>query len=181
MLTVSACSLFQDRPFSPALHDFGSNEKLTATQSGDSKATTWSTVSVEAPEWLQNEDIRYRLLYADPTRVRFYAQDRWLASPSSMLAQRLSIVNGGQGWRLKIRLLEFEQVFDEPQSARVILAFRASVLRPASEEIVGEKLFSLSLSSSTADAKGAVTASAILVDDALSTLQTWFKELPALI
>lgn len=179
MLTASACNLFPDRPSSPALHDFGSSEKFTSSQSGDSDATTWLTVAVEAPEWLQNENIRYRLLYADPTRVRFYAQDRWLASPSAMLAQRLSLASGRHGWRLKISLLKFEQVFDDPQKARVILVFSASVQRPGSEEIVNKKVFSLSLPSPTADAAGAVFASAILVDDAISSLQIWCTELPA--
>lgn len=179
MLSLSACSLFSDRPSSPALHDFGSTEKFGGSQSGSSDANAWSTVSIEAPEWLQNENIRYRLLYADPTRVRFYAQDRWLASPSAMLAQRLSLASGRHGWRLKISLMEFEQVFDGPQSARVILVFRASAQRPAGEEIVGEKVISLTRPSPTADASGAVTASAILVDEAVNTLQTWFTELSA--
>lgn len=173
-LSLSACSLFSNRPSSPALHDFGSTEKF-----GGLDTSAWSTVSVEAPEWLQNEKIRYRLLYADPTRVRFYAQDRWLASPSAMLAQRLSLASGRHDWRLKISLMEFEQVFDGPQSARVILVFRASAQRPAGEEIVGEKVISLTRPSPTADASGAVTASAILVDEAVNTLQTWFRELPA--
>ncbi|MCI0655089.1 MAG: PqiC family protein [Methylococcaceae bacterium] len=179
IISVSSCSLFPERPSSLALHDFGSSEKFTASQSGGSEASAWSTVSVEAPEWLQNENIRYRLLYIDPTRVRFYAQDRWLASPPAMLAQRLSVTNGTHGWRLKIRLLEFEQIFDGPQRARVILAFRASVQPPTGEEIVADKLFNLSLPSPTPDAAGAVTASAKLVDEAVHSLQTWFTELPA--
>ncbi len=179
MLIVSACNLFPDRPSSPALHDFGSSEKFSGSQSGGLGESAWSTVSVEAPEWLQNENIRYRLLYADPTRVRFYAKDRWLASPPAMLAQRLSLVGGGRGSRLKIRLLEFEQVFDEPQKARVKLVFSASAQRPATEEVVGNKVFSLSLPSPTEDAAGAITASAKLIDEAVNSLQTWITELPA--
>lgn len=179
MFMVSACSLFPDRPISPALHDFGSSEKFTGSQSAGSEAKAWSTVSVEAPEWLQNENIRYRLLYADPTRVRFYANDRWLASPAAMLAQRLSLASGAGGWRLKISLLEFEQVFDEPQKARMILVFSATAQRPASKEVVGKKVFNFSIHSPPADAEGAVTATPILVDEAINSLQTWCAELPA--
>jgi cholesterol transport system auxiliary component len=145
---------------------------------GGTKTANWSAVSVDAPEWLSNTNIRYRLLYVDPTRVRFYAQDRWLASPPSMLAQCLSLLSGRHGWRLKITLLEFEQVFDGAHQARVILAFRALAYRPASEEIVSEKLFDLNRISPTADAKGAVMASAILVDEAIDVLQAWLEQLP---
>lgn len=176
-MLLSACSFLPDRPVSPALHDFGSVENFKRLQCGSEEA--WSAVSVEAPLWLQDENIRYRLRYADPTRIRFYAQDQWLAAPSSMLAQRLSLANCGQGFRLKIRLLEFEQVFDEAQSARVIMVFRASAQRPSSEPIVGEKLFSFSVASPSADAKGAVNASARLLDEVLNALQNWLAELPA--
>jgi cholesterol transport system auxiliary component len=179
ILIVSACSVLPERPSVVALHDFGPSEKFISSGSSGSEATAWSTVSVEAPEWLQNKYIRYRLLYVDPTRVRFYAQDHWLAAPSAMLAQRLSPAGGGNGLRLKIQLLEFEQVFDGPQTARVILAFHASVQPPVSEEVIGNKVFSLSLPSPTADAAGAVTASAKLIEDAVNSLQTWITELPA--
>jgi cholesterol transport system auxiliary component len=177
LLTVSACSLFPDRPAPPALHDFGLSEKATSLQAGCSAANSGSTASVTAPEWLQTENIRYRLLYADPTQVRYYTQDRWLASPPAMLAQRLALACGKNGWRLKISWLAFEQVFDAPHSAKVILVFRATAQRPASEEIVAEKLFSLSQPASTADAKGAVAASEQLVGEAVNALQTWVTEL----
>jgi cholesterol transport system auxiliary component len=137
----------------------------------------WSAVSVDAPVWLQDENIRYRLLYAEPSRVRFYAQDRWLAPPSAMLAQRLSLVGNRQGLRLKIKLFEFEQVFDDSQRARMRLVFRAFALRRDSEDMVGEKLFNLSLPTPSTDAKGAVTASALLMDEAVDLLQVWFKGL----
>lgn len=179
MFSAAACSLFPDRPYAPALHDFGSSEKITESQSSGSVTAVWSTVSVEAPEWLQNENIRYRLTYADPTRVRFYSRDRWLASPSAMLAQHLSLAGGKPGLKLKIKLLEFEQVFDGPQTARMILVFRASALQPAGAETVKEKVFSLSLPTATADAKGAVTAAAILINEALNALHAWFNKLPA--
>jgi cholesterol transport system auxiliary component len=126
---------------------------------------------------LQSENIRYRLLYAEPTRVRYYAQDRWLAPPQALLAQRLSLSQGSGGLRLKIRLLEFEQVFDNPQSARVILAFRATALPPDNETIVGEKVFQLTQATANANAQGAVTSSARLIAEAVGALQNWLVEI----
>ncbi|MDD5034503.1 MAG: hypothetical protein PHE55_07060 [Methylococcaceae bacterium] len=173
MLSISACSFFPDRPPTPALHDFGSGERFLARET-----LAWSKVKVEAPDWLQNEHIRYRLLYADPSRVRFYAQDRWLAPPPSLLEQQLSMAGGGSGYRMKIRLLEFEQVFDQPQSARAILAFRASAERSDGGEVAGERAFRFELPASSADAKGAVTAAANLIDKAVDSLVTWLSQLP---
>ena len=177
VLIFPGCSLFPERAYSPALHDFGPSTKFVDCKSPGSLGSTWSTVSVEAPEWLQNENIRYRLLYIDPTRVRFYALDRWLAFPTAMLAQRLSADGCHNGWPLSIRLIEFEQVFDGPQTARVILVFHAYVHPPASEEIIGDKVFSFSLPTATADAKGTIGASVILVDEAVNSLRSWFTEL----
>ncbi len=168
MLGASACSILPGRPPSPALHDFGSVEKVAAGEN-----TPWSTVTVDAPEWLQSESIRYRLLYADPTHVRFYSQDRWIAPPPSLLAQRLSLGGGGGDWRLKIRLLEFEQVFEGPQSARLIMVFRAIANRSGSEEAAAEKVFRFSRPTPEPDAKGAVSASADLVEKAANELRIW--------
>ncbi len=172
MLTVTACSVLPERPPSPALHDFGSGENVTAAQDG-----LWSTVAVDAPEWLQSESIRYRLMYADPTHVRFYSLDRWVAPPSSLLAQRLSLASGDGGWKLKIRLLEFEQVFDNPENARVIMAFRAVAYRPGSMEAAGEKVFRFSRPTPSPDAKGAVTAYAALIGNVAKELSLWLAGL----
>jgi cholesterol transport system auxiliary component len=132
------------------------------------------TVTVTAPQWLQNENIRYRQPYADPTRVGFYTQDRWLAAPAAMLAQRLTLFNGKPGWRLKITLLEFEQVFETPQTARMILVFRATAQSPSSEDIAADTVFNLSMPAASADAQGAVSAAALLVAEAVNALQKWF-------
>ncbi len=172
LLTLSACSLLPSRPPSPSLHDFGPAEKTLA-----SEKASWSSVAVDAPDWLNSENIRYRLLYAEPTRVRFYSQDRWLAPPPALLAQRLSLSQGLGGLRLKIRLLEFEQVFDSPQNARIILAFRATAIQSDSETIADEKTFRLSLPAPSANAQGAVSGSASLIGEAVNGLQAWLAEI----
>ncbi len=84
-LCLSACTPFPQRDRPASLHDFGF--RWNHNKQGDAP---WSKVVVEAPEWLQDERIRYRLLYNEPTRVRFYTRDRWLAPPPSLLTQRLT-------------------------------------------------------------------------------------------
>lgn len=171
LLALSSCSLLPERPPAPALHDFGPAEKTLGSENA-----AWSSVSVDAPEWLQSEGIRYRLLYAEPTRVRVYSQDRWLAPPPALLAQRLSLSQGAGGVRLKIKLLEFEQVFDSPQSARIILAFRAQAMQPDNETILGEKVFQFEKPTVSANAQGAVGGFSKLIGEAVSALRTWLGE-----
>ncbi len=131
-----------------------------------------------SPEWLNNENIHYRLLYADPTRVRSYSQDRWIAPPPDLLAQRLSLMGGGNGHGLKIKLLEFEQVFDGPGQARLILAFRAIAENSTDEGATSERLFQFSRPTPGADAQGAVTAVSALVEEAAKSLEAWLHGLP---
>lgn len=172
-LAVPACSLLPRRQPAPALHDFGS-----ASHAAEPSASAWSTVRVDAPEWLRDEGIRYRLRYSDPTRIRFYARDRWLAPPPALLAQRLSVSAGGRGYRLRIRLLDFEQVFDEPRSARTVLNFQATALAADGGEIVAARMFRLSRATPSPDAAGAVAAFSALVDEAVGLLEHWRAELP---
>lgn len=171
LLVLSACSVLPSRPPSPALHDFGLGAQ------GQTEAP-WSSVAVDAPEWLQSENIRYRLLYADPTRVRSYSQDRWIAPPPALLAQRLTLFGAGKGYALKIKLLEFEQVFDGPRQARMILSFRATAFRLGEEGAVLEQVFHFARLTPSADAQGAVTATGSLVEEAGKSLRAWLEAKP---
>lgn len=166
VVMVSACSLFPKQPAPPSLHDFG-----PAAGGGEA-------VTVDAPEWLRDERMRYRLLYADPTQVRFYAHERWLASPPALLGQRLAVARDGQAWRLHVRLTDFEQIFDTPASARVVLRLKAVADQPDGP-IRLEKSFDFSRPCPSADVAGAVAAFAEAVDEAASVLKVWLAGLPA--
>jgi cholesterol transport system auxiliary component len=173
-LAVSACSIFPPPVPPAALHDLG-----PMGTPGTPTGSTWSTVVVDAPQWLQEEHIRYRLTYADPTRVGFYTRDRWLAPASSLLAQRLSVAGAGGGYELHIQLLEFEQVFDSPRNARAVLGFRIEAQRPEDGRVAGAKTFRLSLATPSADADGAVSAFSALAEQAIIAISTWLAQLPA--
>lgn len=172
LLSVAACGLTLERPPHPALHDFGPT-------SGDQNQNRahWSAVSVDAPEWLQDQRIQYRLLYANPTQVRFYAFDRWLAPPPELLAQRLSVVGGGGRYRLQIQFQQLEQVFERPENAHVVMAFRANVWEPDADRPVGERVFRLRQATRTPNAAGAVDAFSRVVDRAITMLSDWSTQL----
>ncbi|MGR8979863.1 MAG: hypothetical protein ACU84H_07225 [Gammaproteobacteria bacterium] len=61
-----------------------------------------SASSLDAPVWLWDDRIRYRLLYADASAIRYYSQDRWEAPPPALLEPHLSFMGKGQGIALQI-------------------------------------------------------------------------------
>jgi cholesterol transport system auxiliary component len=96
-LVSVSCSVLPERPAPPGVHDFG---PLVATTPVATHA--WSGATVAAPDWLRDAKLRYRLLYRQPTRVQFYALDRWVAPPPDLLAQALSTTAGAAGCPLRI-------------------------------------------------------------------------------
>jgi cholesterol transport system auxiliary component len=174
-ILMASCALIPERPSAPALHDLG---PATRAELQD-PPVRWSVEGVDAPEWLRNDQIRYRLLYADPTRVGFYTLDRWIAPPPTLLAQQLGMAGDGGGYRLRIRLQEFEQMFDRPGQARVVMRFLVAAREPGSLRIVGERAFRINRASPGANAAGAVRGFSALVEEAIARLRAWLAGLPA--
>ena len=175
MMASAGCSVLPERPLPPAVHDFG---PPTATARAVPHA--WSGVSVEAPDWLRDPKLRYRLLYRQPTRVQYYALDRWVAPPPDLLAQSLSAAAGPAGCTLRIDLQTFEQLFPQPGQARVVVEFAARVTTPGigSEPPLAERRFTLDHPCPTADAAGAVAAYSSVIDEAIGKLDQWLGSLP---
>jgi len=151
---LGACSLFPERPPRPAVHDFG-----------PSPPGQGAAVTVDAPEWLQDDRIRYRLLYDDPTQVRYYTLDRWVAPPALLLARRLESIDS-HGMRPHVQLLEFEQVFESAARAHALAVLRVSATLPGSREVRSETVV-LEQPTPTPDAAGAVSACAALAEQAV--------------
>ncbi|HLF95635.1 MAG TPA: hypothetical protein VI457_00685 [Methylococcaceae bacterium] len=172
-LLGGACSLGRPEVSPPVAHDFGPEP---ATLQGD--AVTWSVASVDAPAWLQDDRIRYRLLYADPSQVRFYSRDLWAAPPPHLLSQRLDVAGGGGNFRLRVDVQVFEQVFDAPDRARALLNLNVTAYRPGAALPVAERRFRFDEATPGADAPGAVTAFTRLTDQAIEEIRAWLSALP---
>jgi cholesterol transport system auxiliary component len=175
-LTCVSCSVLPERPAPPSVHDFG-------LPAADSRAATraWTDATVTAPDWLRDPKLRYRLLYRQPTRIQFYALDRWVAPPPDLLAQVLSAAAGPAGCPVRIDLQTFEQVFPQPGQARVIVELQARAVAPdaVSDRPLAEQRFALSRPCPTPDAAGAVAAFSLTIDDAVKRLDAWLRTLPA--
>ncbi|MDO9107299.1 MAG: hypothetical protein Q7U57_20340 [Methylovulum sp.] len=149
-----------------AVHDFGSPHPANGI-----KSATKPELSVDAPEWLQDNRIRYRLLYASPTQVRFYALDRWIATPAQLFEQKLLASGKLPGGQLSVRLLDFEQQFDAPDRARAVLRFSLTTSEEGKSDHLTTRIISLEQPTITPDAKGAVNAFAHLAQQAVNKTQ----------
>lgn len=152
----------------PALHDFG----LPVSAAVQDRAS----VNVNAPTWLWDNRIRYRLLFASPSEVRFYGLDRWIASPPELLEQFLAASGKVQDYALIIRLQDFEQQFDASDRARVVLRF--SVEAYSDNKKIGVQEFYLQQPTKTPDAAGAISGFADLAQQAAGKIQDWLAGLP---
>jgi cholesterol transport system auxiliary component len=167
----SACSI---RPKAPALHDLGYSYAIIAKPESTTQfKETPSSITVESPKWLEDSHIHYRLLFSSPTQVRSYAIDRWIASPPELFEQLLN--NSGKQWPkpLMVQLLTFEQQFETPELAKVVMRFTATTIPDEKNNHTEKRDFKLQLPCPTADAKGAVTAFNELTRRAADQIQAW--------
>jgi cholesterol transport system auxiliary component len=165
VLLSGACAV---KAKQPAVHDFG---LPTLTQLGATE-----NIHINAPEWLRDDRIRYRLMYSAPTEVKFYSLDRWVASPPELLEQQWLVSDKKRG--LVIQLLAFEQQFDTPDRARVVMEFKVDVYRADNKTLLATQGFHFERSSSSPDAAGAVLGLSGLTQQAAKKVQEWVQHLP---
>ena len=170
IMLSSACSV---APKQIALHDFGVGWSENKNSVRPSPQTTKSEINVDTPSWLINECIRYRLLYASPSQLRCYNLDKWIAPPAELFKQQLQASGKFSKYRLMIQLLDFEQQFDTPKQARVVLHFITDAYALESDRLIATQDFRLEQATTTPDATGAVIGFAHLTQQATDKLQQW--------
>jgi cholesterol transport system auxiliary component len=166
MATVSACSIGSNHG-SSVRHDLGPMAISTAQG---------TAVTLDAPVWLWDERIRYRLLYEDATVIRHYNLDRWEAPLPVLLERRLTL-NGNQPFVVQIKLTQFEQQFETLNQARVVMSLMVSVFAARDYRLIGNRSFNLSQNTVSPDAAGAIVGFVKLTDQAKADLQAWLQTL----
>jgi cholesterol transport system auxiliary component len=173
VLFAGACGLGRPEFAAPVVHDFGPEPAAPSHN-----PTGWSVASGDAPAWLQDDRIRYRLLYADPSRVRHYSRDLWAAPAPHLLFRRLDAAGDGGEFRLRVEVPVFEQVFDAPEQARALLHLNVVAYRPGAAQPAAERRFRFDEPTPTADAHGAVLAFTRLAERAVEEIRAWLNALP---
>ncbi|MBW6453031.1 MAG: hypothetical protein K0A92_04530 [Methyloprofundus sp.] len=164
---TSACSMRPNLSV-PTHHDLG-----LATEASIHNAT----VNVDAPSWLWEERIRYRLLYSNPTAIAYYNLDRWEASVPTLLEHRLHIAAHGKPINLKIQLLQFEQQFESANHARVVMLLKVHAFSGESTALLGQRVFKFAKNTPTPDAAGAIKGFVDLTKQANNELSSWVAAL----
>lgn len=156
----------------PAVHDFGQDTGKTTTEQKP-------VINVDAPSWLWDSRIRYRLLFAAPSQVRFYGQDDWIAAPPELFQQKLISSVNAYTFRLLVRLQAFEQQFDTADKAHVLLHFSVEAYSADNKNKIAEQEFKLEQASKSPNAQGAIDGFTDLTQQAVSKLQIWLAGLAA--
>ena len=170
LLSTSSCIFLPSTP--SAVHDFGypyTNVPSETTSSPQQQ----SPITVDAPKWLSDNRIRYRLLYSTPTQVRFYSLDRWIAAPSELFEQLLRNNGKQQTSPVTIQLQVFEQQFETLNKAKVVMHFTVTSTLDDKHPQPRTRDFNLQLPCPTPDAKGAVSGFTVLTKQAVEKTQTW--------
>ncbi len=171
-LFIDGCSFF---PKPAAVHDLGLS---LVNPSFNENRRQPTIINVEAPKWLYDNRIRYRLLYSSPTHVRFYSLDRWLAPPPELFEQLLNTSGLILTHPLTIRLLTFEQQFTTLGQANVVMTFTANLTSANKNANSRINEFTLHLPCPSPDANGAVTGFSSLTKEAVKKLQDWLVKQP---
>jgi cholesterol transport system auxiliary component len=158
----------------PALHDFGSPASIPPDKSKQGKTPV---INVDSPTWFWENRIRYRLLYSSPNRVGFYTLDLWVAPPPELFEQLLISSGKIRNYSLNIWMQDFEQQFDAPGRARVILRFNVEAYSGGPDDKVYSQKFYLEQPTLTPDAAGAVNGFASLTRKAADRIQAWLTGL----
>ncbi len=166
LLVGTGCSVTATQP---VLHDFGK-----ASVSGSSDRGK-ASININAPTWLWDNRIRYRLLYTSPSQIRFYGLDRWVAAPPELFEQALHFSGQALDYSVLIRLQDFEQQFESRDKARVVLHFSVEAYAIKDKQLVGQQTFYLEQSTKTADAAGAIIGFSDLAQQANGKIQTWLS------
>lgn len=140
-------------------------------------------IEVRAPLWFDSLGINYRLLYAEPARLREYARARWAGAPASLIQQRLTrelgLISSGQGRTaclLRIDIAEFSQVFDSPAVSRGVLTGRAQWLDRSRSQLA-EREINIGIAAGESNSRAGVAALTASVGQLTALLRSWEGEL----
>lgn len=184
LLLLSACSVTQ-RQGAVVVYDFGPGAAPDAVLP-EPAPRQWSRLGlvVKMPAGEDNDDIEYRLAYADPRVVHRYAQARWVQPPAQLLAlhlqQRLGLAEAPppRSGRcvLTVRIDQFAQVFARADASHARIAGRA-VLHDPHRSTLGETAFLLESADAGQNSASGVAALVHLAGRHADDLDVWLQRL----
>ncbi|MCB5188692.1 hypothetical protein LG200_11850 [Methylobacillus caricis] len=136
--------------------------------------------SLSASDAIQNNKIRYRLNYRNPTQIYGFAESRWSTLPLDLVRQKLG--NGTlpqQQCSVKLQLVAFDQVFDSPSSNKGVVQIQSALIDRKNRSVLASTLIEASSDAPSADVKGGVTALDAASSTALKQALSWAEQAAA--
>lgn len=177
---LGACAFGDGRP--PAtLYDFGPLKTSNVVQLPDNMPVI--KTRVQAPEWMSENLMYYRLNYINDQQVRFYTESSWNTTPSKLFKNRLDtcLAAGGSAvtgytttspaLTLRVYIEDFGQHFSSPSASVGHVSLRASLFR--GKDLIAQRSFTRDIPSTTADAAGGVRAMAQASDAIIADIMNW--------
>jgi len=171
VLIAAGCATTREP--APQTYDFGPASEPAPAGNGV------QVVEMRAPEWLDGNQMLYRLAYRDPRALTPYAGSRWAGTPASMLTLRLRQHLGsvpGAKCVMSASLAEFSQTFDAADSSRAILQVHAVLAAAGTQGRRLQKEFRLESKTPTPDAAGGAAAFAALASELARSVGQWLAE-----
>ena len=168
-LIAAGCATSRDT--APQTYDFGPVGQPEAV------VNSVQVIEMRAPEWLDSNQMLYRLAYRDPRALTPYSGNRWAGTPASMLTLRLRQQLGnvpGAKCILSSSLAEFSQTFDAADSSRAVLHVHTVLATTSGPRL--QKEFSLQAKAPTPDAAGGAAAFSALASDMAKAVAQWTTE-----
>ena len=190
---LAGCTITPQAQTPVAVYDFGLQQVTSTYDTSSQQRQLWTSLLIAeatSPVWLDSQAIQYRLAYRDPTQSYNYANNRWAASPATLLTHRIrnriaAVTNdkvistsdsARADFRLHLELEEFSQVFDAVDKSHVVIRLRASLVHRSSRSLQAQRNFSIKQAAPTANAAGAVQALTESSDKLTEDLIDWLAE-----
>lgn len=157
-----------------AVYDFGLSVSSKGSQQITSKLLLETPVAAES---LNHNKIRYRLNYQNPSRVFFYTESRWAATPlelfSSKLSKMVNLTKTPKSCSLKLKIEAFDHVFQTTTTSEGIVQLSALVIEGETQRIISSQLITESTLSLTPNAQGGTAAISQAVESSLKKAIDW--------
>jgi cholesterol transport system auxiliary component len=172
--TLVACVDIKTTKQNIAIYDFGLSGSLNSSQQITSKLLLETPVAEAS---LNHNKIRYRLNYQSPSRVFFYTESRWAATPIELLSSKLSkMINFTQtpkNCSLKLKIEAFDHIFQTTTESAGIVQLSALVVERKTKKIISSQNFTESALSLTPNAQGGTTAISQAVESSVKKVIDW--------
>ncbi len=157
-----------------AVYDFGISDPNVGNQAMIVKLPVETAVAAES---LNQNKIRYRLDYQDPSRIFYYAQSRWASTPLELFSTKLSkmanLTKTPMICSLKLKIEAFDQVFHSITTSDGVVQLSAIVVERKSQKTISSQFISESVPSLSANAQGGTAALQMASENALKRAIAW--------